>query len=57
MIGKSIPNIKRHIQLRVQAMVYPADLNDWVNSSPGRGAVAPAKIQKQRKDFVNRIKM
>lgn len=27
----------------VQAMVYPADLNDWVKISPGRGAVTPAE--------------
>lgn len=40
--GKSIPSTNRPVQLTVQAMVYPADLNDWVNISPGRGAVTPA---------------
>lgn len=32
----------------VQAIVYAADLNDWVKSSPGRGAVTPAIDKKNR---------
>lgn len=56
MTGKSIPNTNRPVQFRVQAMVYPADLKDWVNISPGRGAVVPAS-QEQKKGFITCIKI
>ncbi len=49
-IGKSIPSTVRPVQLIVQAKVYAADLNDWVNNSPGRGPVAPAEGQEQKQD-------
>ena len=45
MTGKSIPSRNRPVQLRVQAMVNAADLNGWVKSSPGRGAITPAEGQ------------
>lgn len=40
-MGKTIPTTNRANQLRLQEIVYAADLKGWAKSSPGRLGVTP----------------